>query len=478
MNITYNALSDSENILTYSDIPNILKVEEEISGRKARLNFIFRGDLYATVTGDSQYYLTFNGATITNVMKPQSQANKTFYISSATTATANNFARALRNSPEISSEWNVIVSGSNAFLVAKTIGKKMEGYTYTRQFVDTNMGMEYLNINGSDGNAYSSLYGGKVNVDVYNAVSADSNNYITSLEKNYYGNECAFNVSPVLATFSSTENAEPYCLNLSLTTADGEYQDLGQVSGHTVEGYYSANSDKYKFLTGVVPLVNLNNDDAILYTYKNSVDYTVMVGSDTGGWTTVVNAKNSAGETLYTTNFTNHRMTGQYLYEKSITIPSQYWSATDRVEIQEGNTVITYNVIKPTKATEYCQRICWRNEYGGVSYFDFTGKKTVTTSVEKNTYKKNIFDYYETTPFREEKIYDINAKQTVSLTSHLMKEGGKYLFQSLAKAKDIWEDNGSDGDKYIIPSGVEVTESDTYNGIYTAKITYTYSTEQ
>ena len=474
MNITYNGLSDWSNIVTYSDIPNILKVNEDITGKKARLQFTFNDDLQSTVTGDGQYYVTFLDDTITNVMQPSNANAKTFYIAPDNASTAANFARALRNCPSINAAYDITHNDARILLIAKEIGAKWSEYTYIRQFFFTNILPMYLYAQGSDGSADSDLFGGKVSVDIYKG----EDEYITTLEKNYYGNECSFNLSPVLATMSNTENLTQYKGNIGLLTSAGEWQSLGSVSGYTAQGYYAANSDYYKFLSNVIPLVNLNNADAILYTYDNTVQYTLMVANSVGGWSTTVTVKNSAGDVIYTTGTTNHTMSGQYLYEKQITIPPQYWGAADRVEIKESNITIAYNVIKPTKATEYYQRICWRNEYGGISFFDFTGKKTEEQSVENTTYTKNVFDFYDATPYREKMIYNNETKKTVSLESHLMKEGGKYAFYSMAKAKDIWEENEDGTINYIIPSAVTVEEDSNFNGIFTGKITYTYSVEK
>ena len=83
-----------------------------------------------------------------------------------------------------------------------------------------------------------------------------------------------------------------------------------------------------------------------------------------------------------------------------------------------GNKV-RYNVIKPLKMTEYCQRIYFRNSYGGISFFDFTGQKSETRDLDLMTYEKNIFDYYNDPMNELEKIYDNTVKYSVTLKSHL-----------------------------------------------------------
>jgi hypothetical protein len=133
-----------------------------------------------------------------------------------------------------------------------------------------------------------------------------------------------------------------------------------------------------------------------------------------------------------------------------------------------------FNVIKPLKATEYFQRVQWRNEYGGISFFDFTGARSETDNVDIETYEKNIFDYHDIDAFERKRIYRNDYKKSVKLTSHLMEEDGKWIFNSLMKSKKVWTTvNGKV--YYIIPKNIEVNEDQNYNNIYTATLTYEYS---
>ena len=95
MNITLNGLSNPTSLLTFTDVHNILKVSENISGTKAQIVFQFTGDLISQVTSDNQFYVTILGETVSNVISPSNSINKHFYISDIDT-TAANFARALR----------------------------------------------------------------------------------------------------------------------------------------------------------------------------------------------------------------------------------------------------------------------------------------------------------------------------------------------------------------------------------------------
>ena len=75
MNITYNNLSSPSNILTFTEVPNILKISENVTGTKCTIQFSMSNGLRQTVSADSQYYITLFRETITSVMSPENGYN-------------------------------------------------------------------------------------------------------------------------------------------------------------------------------------------------------------------------------------------------------------------------------------------------------------------------------------------------------------------------------------------------------------------
>lgn len=476
MNITYNGVEEPANMVTFTDIPNILKVEEIQNGTKAIFTFFMGDGLRQTVTADSQYYVTLFGETITNVMSPSDAKNKRFYISDDNMGTAMSMARAFRNCASLNADYNIYVRQNDGGIViqAKTIGKKIT----TSNYLQRNISGQYMGVSVQDGSSQSILFDSKIQLDVYNADSADLDKYVTSLEKNWYGDECAFDMSPVLSTLSKYGKTEPYTLVLNVFRDDGEWQVLGSVSGYTSVGYHANQSQKYMTAQGAQMLLNKGrgtNGVMKLYTYSNIIPYSVLCGLDTGGWSTVVSIKNSAFNEVWNSGtITNRRTSSNMIVDGSVTIPQTAFTAGYYVDLTIGIDTTRFNIIKPLKATEYYQRIEWRNEYGGISFFDFTGARSESDNVEIDTYEKNVFDYHDTNEFEKKMIYSNDYKKTVSLTSHLMEEDGKYIFNSLMRSKKVW--TTVNGKKYyIIPKSIEVTEDQTYNNIYTAKLTYEYS---
>ena len=473
MNITYNNLSSPSNILTFTEIPNILKISENVTGTKCTIQFSMSNGLRQTVSADSQYYITLFGETISNVMAPESANNKRFYISDDAESTAMSIARAFRNCGGLNADFDIFGNGSTVEIIAKTIGKKIT----TANYLQRNIPGDKMSVSVQDGSSTSILFNSKIQVDVYNSNAASVNNFITTLEKNWYGDECAFDMSPVLSTFSEYGQTQPYTFVLNVFRDNGEWQNQGTVSGNTTIGYHANQSDKYKYAQGAQMLLNKNrgtNGTMILYTYNNVIPYSVLCGSDTGGWNVKVSVKDSAFNEVYANTSTSSRTTSNMIVDTNATIPQTAIKNGYYVDITVGTQTTRFNIIKPLKATEYYQRILWRNEYGGISFFDFTGSRSESDSVDIETYEKNIFDYHDNNEFERKMIYKNDYKKSVSLTSHLLEEDGKWIFNSLMRSKKVWTTiNGKT--YYIIPKSIDVQEDQTYNNIYTAKLTYEYS---
>lgn len=475
MNITYNGVESPSNILTFTEVPNILKISENVTGTKCAIQFFMGTGLRQTVSADSQYYITLFGETVTNVMSPSNANNKRFYISDDAESTAMSIARALRNCGGLNADFEIFgrESDGSVQIIARTIGKKIT----TANYLQRNIPGNYMGVSVQDGNSYSILFNSKIQVDVYNSSTVDVNNFVTTLEKNWYGNECAFDVSPVLSTFSEYGQTKPYTFVLNVFREDGEWQNQGTITGNTTIGYHANQSDKYKYAQGIQMLINKGRGaDGVmkLYTYSNYIPYSVLCGSDTGGWNIGVSVKDSAFNEIYSNTATGHRTSSNYIIDGGVTIPQTAFTSGYYVDLTLGTDTTRFNIIKPLKATEYYQRILWRNEYGGISFFDFTGSRSESDSVDIETYEKNVFDYYDTEYFERKMIYSNDYKKTVSLKSHLMEEDGKWIFNSLMRSKKVWTTvNGKT--YYIIPKSIDVEEDQQYNNIYTAKLQYEYS---
>lgn len=479
MRITLDNLEQPSNLITFTDIPNILKVEDDGGGTYAIFTIAVSSSLAAETTYDGQWYIAFMGETVSNVISPQNAINKNFYISNSAASTAASLARAFRNCPTVAAYFNIENTTYNGDycvkFTAKAIGSVWSNIT---NYYKTNISSTYITSNGSDGTANSTLVGSKIDVDVYNG-----DNYVTTLEKNYYGSEAAFNLSPVLTTFAEYGNALPYSLKVS-SIVNGTYSLLGTIDTNYISiGYMVNQGAKYLFNDSFNVAQNYSrgtNKDAdnntFLYLYAPSIPISFYCGNN-GGITITIDYLDSAYQTLSSTTMNWRRSdASKWLWDITLQLDETTFNQAFYIDVNFGSsTKVRYNVIKPIKATEYYQRILWRNSYGGISFFDFTGAKTETRDLDISTYEKNIFDYY-TDPMNElEKVYNNEVKYTVTLKSHLFENDGKYVFNDLLQSANVWTRiNGQD--YAIIIDSVSVDETDN-NNIYEATVKYHYSQE-
>ena len=476
MQILFNGESDAQGLVTLTENPNIIKIEDEAEGTYASITMLFTNNLASTVTGDGQYYITLFGETITSTNNPSNNNNKRFYISPDTASTAMNVARALRSLPNLSVQFKIIHNQNYAttvLLSAKSIGSKWSDFTTE---VTTNIGVAYLQITNIAGTATNQLYDSKINLDIFDG-SENVANYLTTLEKNFYNGQCSFDISPVLATFSEYEKSKPFHVNLSAIASDGTYQDLGEISGNSIIGYSANYSDRYKREDEGIQWM-LNDTNCELYTYTNYLQYSLLVPSDTYNWQTTVSIKNSAGVEIYSAQTTNtfSHTNGNLLFDKSLSLPQADFGSGFTIEVTEDSDTKTFKIIKPLNATEGNNRVYWRNEYGGISFFDFTSEESESNNMEIETYEKNIFDFYDTLGMYEvKKIYKNDVTRTITVKSHLISKAGARYLNSLMKSKKVWVKLSDSHYAYIIPKSVEVSENQQYDGIYEVKFSFTFS---
>lgn len=472
--ITYNnrSTASASNLITFTDVPNILKVSDTYSGNKQVISLIFNGNLSSVTPPDGYWTITIQGESITSVGSFSNAVNKNFFVSPSNNSTAASVARALRNCSSIIANYTVEHSGNEVELVAREIGNFP---TTVGSDIDT----IYLTRTIAQGSSSSSLYGCKVDVDVMHG-----NQYLTTLEKNYYKGECAFDMSPVLTTFAERGKTEPYSFVISTINQSGEYSELGRTSTNYITQGYMVNQGRKYIPLGSSAVVAQNysrgtekeqSNNTLLYVYGNSIPFSYY--STNNSLAIDIHYLNSAFEEVGSADYNYTKTSSDLLANTDIPLSNTLLrdSFYVDIEIEQTGETIRYNVIKPIKATEYYQRILWRNSYGGVSFFDFTGQKTETRDLDVETYQKSIFDYY-TDPRNElEKVYDNKVKYTVTLKSHLFENDGKYVFNDLLQSPEVWTERN--GEEYaIIIDSVSVDETDR-NNIFEATVKFHYSQE-
>lgn len=477
--LKYNNIpsTSATSFVTLTDIPNLVEIDNSADGFSlASLEITISGS-WSTASHVDPWFITINGETITGVDDFSNAINKNFFISSANTSTAASMAKAIRNCPSLAASFTVRSYENKVELLARNKG----AFTWNTQTNAT----AYTSFSASNGSVSDELIGGSVELSLLDG----SSNFITSLEKNYYESGMAFDVTPILTTIAERGKTVPYKLEVSATKNDGTYTLLGSITGNSISQGYMVNQGFKYIPLGTLPegwMIAQNvsrgsskgdRNNTLLYVYGDTIPVSWYHKTLTS-LSVEVMYLSSAHATEHTETKTLSDSNNGWLHNAEILLNSTYKRDAYYIALRfySNNTTygyLVYNVIKPLKATEYYQRIYWRNSYGGVSFFDFTGQKSETRDLEVTTYTKNIYDFYTQDRNEKDMIYENEVKYAVTLKSHIIEQDGVYVFNDLIQSPEVWTE--INGEAYgIILDSVSVDE-DNRNNLFTATIKYKYS---
>ena len=481
---------EAQDLILFSDIPNIVTLDDnDAGGTYGEFYFVFNNpaggtSFYDATTATSQWWVSFLGETVSNVMNPEDAINKNFYVAPDLNSTAASFCKALRNCPSVSAKFKIYILpnyGNRVYLKAREIGKawnNLQEDLARPQALST-----YMVTHGTNGTASSPYYNAKIDIDVY-----VDDEYATTMEKTFTGNKCSFDITPVVNTISKIGDTVPFKMYMSYTNVSGTSEQIAVIpSGssdynYAAVGYMVNQGDKYLVNNGVIAQnysrgASRSGDgisnNTILYVYNESFPLVIYKGNSGGGTFTVRYLDSAFQEITGQTVNWNTGGTSDIMYTIEIPINKQYLSSSVYYIDVDGllGQRIRYNVIKPLQMTEHCQRIYFRNSYGGISFFDFTGAKSETRDFELQTYNKNNFDYYTSDVNEREMIYDNDTKYTYTLKSHLIEGDARWIFNDMAQSPYLWTE--INGQTYaIILDSISVDEVSTGNNIYEATIKY------
>ena len=478
MNITYNGLpvSSASSLVCLSDVPNILKISDASGGTKAEIVMEFSGGMATIVSKDAEFYISVFDEQITNVLDYNNAVNKSFYISNDAVTTAAYVAKALRCCPNIVANWNIMCYGNEVRLSAKDC--KSYGNNI---WILSNIPAAYFEAYSSDGSSDSPLQGQLIDIDIFTGNTADSTTYITTLEKTFYDGECAFDLSPVLASLAKYGETTQFRFFVS-TFVNGVYvlEYEGNVNYITV-GYMCNMGQKYLNMHGGIILAeNVSRgtekavqNNTLLYVYEPSIDMSIYAAG--GGMSIYIRYLDSAMNVLYEYSDTwRYPFTANKLFDLHWNLEQQWLHEASYVDVLFGSSTYRYKVIKPFNMTEGCTRIYWRNSYGGKSFFDFCGSRTENHTSDVTTFQKNIFDYYDSNVEELNKVYSNGVEYEVTLKSHLMEKDGIWQMNDLLQSKNVWIMLNNKEYKIIIDS-IEVNEQNNADDIFEAVVKFHYS---
>lgn len=473
--IIYTLNDFVNNVICLTGVPNIIKVADNspsTSAHRSVLRFTVQDSASIASAPDGTYYISVLGETISNVRSYENAINKNFYISSNNVSTAASIARAFRNCSNIITLYNVVQNSNEVSLIARDIFE-----TNTQSTYSSNIPIAAITFIGTDGQDVSPLSMAKVSLDLYSG-----DNYITTLEKTCPKDTVSFNISPALETIAEVGQTKPWRVVIGYTTNYGQYNSVGTMNNNRVAvGYMVNQGENYIMNSSLTLAQNVSRGNAwqdkgnhtLLYIYQPTLPISFYRGLNSDGDITITYLDSAFND--ITGDTISYSSDEDKLVDMEVVLNESVWNDTFYLDVEiDGLDPIRYNVIKPLKMTEYCQRIYFRNSYGGTSFIDFTGKKAETRSVETATYNKNLYDYYTNNVISKEKPYDKEVKYDVTLKSHIFEEDGKYIYNDLVRSPYIWTTVNNKTYEVILDS-VSVDEVDNSNNLYEATIKYHYS---
>ena len=499
MNITYNGMTDAKNTVSFTRLPNILKIKENNNGTPASATITI-SDL-SRVTSTKEYTLIINGVKLISTLSLVNAAGNKFYLSNSDsdkTIVAYKLVETLRGLNTLPLNYDITLAKASDGTLSPviTIIAKNNGRQFDLNIEGTLIDNNIATVSFTSGTSSSNLLKGimnKVLVEVYQVNNPSTQDkigsttyqmgtYLTTLTKEAFGEEVSFDLSPLFSAITdyntlSEVNLYIYIMNDNILTLAGIMKDIYFTTGYMVnQGLNYINVPSTQLAQNVYRGTNkpqLNN--TVLYVYQPSVQFTLYVPfpSNTAQFVNCninyINSANVVIKSIIARLYLTSSMTSPVIsFNQTLFNQSFYID----VVIPDVGT-LRYNVIKPLKATDEIQRVYWTNSYGGVSFFDFTGTRTETRKTKVDYYQQNLFDYYDKDTAQLNKVYNKDVSITVSLSTHSIEKDGTWQFFDLQNSSNAW--TYVNGKKYFITiTDLKITESQV-NDIYTATVEYEYS---
>lgn len=489
MNLSLNNNINAQQLITFNNVPTILKVESNGNGTKARL------EITVSTGGNigEKCNITINGYTITSTNILGNDVSSVYLVplslgSTYTKASSLSIVRAFQNTGLINN-YNIYVdnqvygaTSSKLIIEAKEFGKQYD-------FTEVTTNATYISFQITEtGSSSDLLNDSKVTLDVYaesnpaNQTEIGANSillpHVVSVEKNYYKNGISFDLSPILATVTENGGITQYNVTASYTK-NGQTNIIGELSHNYCTNGYQVNQGLYYIpqFSGIYLAQNVNRGTS-KPTYNNSILYYIDGENITlsfycyefGQKNLTVNYLDSALNVISTQSKSFTPDTSLYTYSF---LPTEGAYYVDVVTPNQGT--IRYTNIKPLKYgnnNDY-QVLYWYNSYGGVSFVPMTFNKEEERETDIELYRKQSYNLYTTDIKELNKVYSRDLTYSVTMTSHYMAKDGIWIFNDLLHSFEAW--TYVNGVKYaIIITDVQVTES-TVNDIWQATVKYEYS---
>lgn len=486
-NIKLNGQSNIDNVTCFSYAPTILDITTSSNGTNTIYNLSF-GTMsgFDTVT---EYYIDINGTRLTRTDDISQESGYTFYMDNTNLGTLKSrmiysLANAIKNVAEVISSYKVYID--NNVIKLKTYEKGNPAQlTITHN-------LPILTMTFSMGTSSSEFTEGSINIDIfkhrqptkYNGTPNDDLEYLTTLSKHTSNDsEVRFDLSPILASETENGNVSQFGLRIYSTTENALTEIASYNSLYNINGYLINQGGEFiQRITNAKLAMNVSRgqqrtytNNTILYIYDKEIYFSLFTPTETNIIT--YNVKYIGSDNTELISVQETATTPNPLSDIKINLSTTYLAKAKYIDIEFTSPsslgTLRFNVIKPIKATDENQRVFWRNSYGGLSFFDFTGNRTEKRKITTTTYTDSILNYYNHKINEKNLIFDKQNEITVNLTTHNILKDTQWLLFDLQQSRDTWI--YLNGEKYrILVSDLTITETNVTD-IYTATIEYTYS---
>lgn len=495
--------SQLDGLILFSDVPNIVTYENSDQGEKAFFMITVGTNQYQSLP--SGQTITINGETITSVNDISKVGGRYFYLGVNSSWVMPTIVDALRNCPNLAASYDICAYSSDAGDIdqpyALIVKAKQNGTKYnltTSSTINNSHILLFENYIGKSNDELLNTDFAKVqlqiykytdfdrylNVDTYGDVLNDEE-YVTTLVKTYYQDEVKFDISPVLATFAEYGRLVYFRLIITVFTSSNElsYRQIRSIHNlYCTVGYRCNHS---------VPFIPQVNTPCLMQNVGNGIEWanmhTLYVWKPSLVFSWVSSTQNSNFTIKYLDSTFNQRYSTVVStsnnggIDKKFDLNPSYLEECSYVSVQLPNNRgnLLYTIIKGINAADECTRLQWRNEYGGISFFDFTGKHNEQMKLNTETYEKSDLDYYDNgNDVEKDVVYSRDVEHKFTVTSHLIDKNGTQIFESLAKSKKVWFLDEQTNEKVnVIIEDISINESADFFDVYTVSVTYHLSRE-
>lgn len=504
MEIKLNDITDvtkQSDIISLSNCPTIIEVSptpigianDKFAYRKMNCTNIKLSDS----SKEGKIFINGNAIIATNDIK-KVKGNRFYLNGTPTEMTTFSIVQALKNISNIDLNYNIKKEGEFDFSVtAKEYGSK-----YNIDISTQNISNLFTTEQG-EGKVTNELigtYSSKVYCDLYynngshRKIKEEKEEtkwtFLTTLNKEFYRDNVKFDVTTPFQSVIVNDNMILWKADIYAQVDDNILDKQTIDNNYIIDGYDVNNINNINVKDNSIrlthPLINLgkNEDGKLirdnidggdkLYIYSPLLPITLLLSKSTVDINFTIQYLSIDGRLIHAqSQKINLTTSNKDFINYNIELNEEKLRESSRIRLidYEGLWNIEYNVIQLPNSNSECNRINWKNSFGGLSFFDFVGEKQTERKIKSTTYYIPTLDYFDLDGIKTEVVYDKELEKSATLTTHLIPKEGINQLYDLEMSRVAWiEDNGTR--IYVTIESLEVEELN--ENVFRAKIKYKY----